>query len=103
MKTQFETLKNKVNELTVNELQNEVLIFVNEVITTDDRLLSVNKQWYGYGTWKSVGFANEYHFGKDLADMLVRALSGKITHDEDREFQVSDFEDEIFNEIFESI
>jgi len=103
MKTKFETLKNKVNKLTINERENEVLNLVKEVIATDSSLLSVDKGWVGYGTWKSIGFANEYYFGKELADMLVRALNGKITHDEDIKFQVSDFEDEIFNEIFESI
>lgn len=103
MKTKFEALKNKVNELTIQERENEVLNLVKEIIATDSSLLSVDKILVSYGTWKSAGFANEYYFGKELADMLVRALNGKITHDEDRVFQISDFEDEIFNEIYESI
>lgn len=103
MKTKFETLKNKIDKLTIQERENEVLNLVKEIIATDSSLLSVDKTLVSYGTWKSVGFANEYYFGKELSDMLVRALNGKITHDEDREFQVSDFEEEIFNEIFESI
>lgn len=103
MKTAFENLKKKSEDLTVNELQNEVMEFVNEVVKTDEGLLSVSKKWVGYGTWKTSGFANKFHFGEELSDMLVKSLSGKVVHDEDKEFTAADFEQEIFDVIFESI
>ena len=103
MKTLFQTLKSKTENLTINELQNEVQNLVSEIVNTDDRLLSVSKSWSGYGTWKSVGFANKYHFGEDLTALILKGLNGTITHDEDREFKIEDFEDSLFNIIFEGI
>ena len=66
-----------------------------EISTTDESLLSINKEWVNYGTWKSKCFANRFYFGEDLAKELKKNLSKRITHDEDVIFQVEDFLEEI--------
>lgn len=103
MKTRFENLKRKVESLNIQELQDEVLELTSEIIKTDSRLLSVDKSWKSYGTWVTVGFANEHHFGNELSAILKKALDGHITHSEDAEYKISDFEEAIFSEIFENI
>ena len=75
--------------------------FTAEIVETSDMFLSIEKHWCGYGTWKTSVFANEYYFGKELAASIKNALSGHITHDEDKEFTPADFQDEIAEAVFE--
>jgi hypothetical protein len=103
MKTLLQDLRAKSESLKNNEIIELINSMVEEIIKTDDRLLSVSKSFKSYGTYISVGFANEYHFGEELAKILTRALSGTITHNEDREFHVSDFSERIADLIYESI
>ena len=90
-----------INASSVNELMSITSHFTAEIVETDNMFLSVEKHFCGYGTWKTSAFANEYYFGKDLAVSIKNALSGHITHDEDKEFTPADFEDEIAEAVFE--
>ena len=90
-----------INASSVNELMSITSDFTAEIVETDNIFLSVEKQWCGYGTWKTSAFANKYYFGKDLAVSIKNALSGHITHDEDKVFTPADFEDEIAEAVFE--
>ena len=90
-----------INASSVNELLSITSHFTAEIVETDNVFLSVEKRWCGYGTWKSSAFANEYHFGKELAEAIENALSGHITHDEDKVFTPADFQDEIAEAVFE--
>lgn len=101
MKARFETLKEKASDLTFVELSNEVSEIVKEIISTDNSLISVDKGWSSYGTWKSAGFANVYRFGDELAQIITKSLSGRVTHDEDKQFEVADFEERLHDDIFE--
>lgn len=103
MKTQFETLKNKSQELSVPELMEEVQNLVTEILKSDSVFYSIDKYRSGYGTWKTKGFANEYNFGNELAEILVNALSTGFTHDEEKEFVISDFEESLNELIYESL
>lgn len=103
MKNQYLKLKESAENLSNNELIDAISEFVNEIILTDSRLLSVSKSWSGYGTCKSVGFANDYYFGEELAKAIQKALNGKITHDEDSEFNLSDFSEKIEDAIYDNI
>jgi len=64
---------------------------VNELMQADNRLWGINREIAGYGTWKVSLWLNEYHFGSDLS----KAIMGRhiVTHDEDKQFGISDFED----------
>lgn len=86
---------------SINELMSITSHLTSEIVETDNIFLSVDKHWCGYGTWKTSAFANEYHFGEDLAEAIKNALSGHITHDEDKEFTPVDFQDEIAEAVFE--
>ena len=90
-----------INASSVNELMSITSAFTAELVETDNILLSVAKHWCGYGTWKTSAFTNEYHFGKELAEAIKNALSGHITHDEEKDFTPADFEDEITEAVFE--
>ena len=97
MKTQLELIRSEENQIKMFEKISELAL---EISKTDDRLLSIRKQWVNYGTWRSNCFANQYHFGEELANALKNKLSRRITHDEDKEFDISDFIDEIEDAIY---
>ena len=90
-----------INACSVNELMSITSHFTAEIVETDNIFLSVEKHLCGYGTWKTSAFANEYHFGEELAEGIKNALSGHITHDEDKVFTPADFQDEITEAVFE--
>lgn len=103
MNNSLSNLEQKRESLSVNELQEAVLSLADEIISTDERLLSITKKWKGYGTWQAVGFANKYHFGEKLAAIIEEATTGRITHDEDHEFDVKEFRDGIYDLIWQEI
>ena len=90
-----------IKAISVNEIMSITSDFTAEIVETSDMFLSVEKHLCGYGTWITSAFANEYHFGKDLAVVIKNALSGHITHDEDKVFTPADFQDEIAEAVFE--
>ena len=67
---------------------------VSEIIGSDARVLSCDRRHAnGYSTWRISIFANNYHFGGELADIL-NSIS-IITHDEDRVFTPEDLREDI--------
>ena len=110
MRNEINRAKNLFNELKENEgnfgyeeLRSLTDDLAAEIIKTDNRLLSMNKKWVNYGTFASTGFANKYHFGEELAQIIEEVLTGRITHDEDHKFEVKDYEEQISERIFEKI
>lgn len=103
MKNKFKELRNYSDDLSIGELFDECVKLASEIVRTDESMLSVSKRWASYGTWASVGFANNHYFGDDLAAILKQALSNRITHDEDKVFVVLDFEEAIIDNLFEKI
>ena len=81
------------------ELMKIVSSFTDEIIAEDERLWSVNKRWRTYGTWRTEVFANEYHFGCELANKLQAIHI--ITHDEDKVFSLEDLREEIEAAVYE--
>lgn len=70
--------------------------YTDLIVNTDDSMIGVGKHLTGYGTWKvRIDFANEYHFGQRIADLLTKDVPSIITHDEDKEFTFKDFEEDI--------
>lgn len=78
---------------TFNELMDRTNSILEEIINEDDRLFCTNKRWVYYCTWKVTLFVNEYRFGNELSEKL-RKIS-VITHVEEKEFEISDLEEEI--------
>ena len=73
-----------------------------EMIVNDDaNMISVSKKLITYGYWRSYGHANRYYFGDELAEVIERALNSSRTHDENKEYSVSDFEQVIAELIIE--
>ena len=104
MKTEFEKLKLKCAFLNIEEVEEEVSKFVDTLFeSVDIKLISISKKWCGYGTWKSEAYVNNYGFGDELASIIRKKLSGRITHDEDKVFEVEDYRDELKEAIFESM
>lgn len=101
MKTQFERLQSKIINLNTQQLAEAVIELVDDILNTDTSLLNISKVRSGYGTYKSACFANEYHFGDVLADLIRAAIDGRITHDEDKEFTVAEFDEALNDIIFE--
>ena len=78
---------------TFNELMERTNSIIEEILKEDDSLFCTNKRWVYYGTWKVTLFVNEYRFGAELAEKLRKV--SVITHDEDKEFEISYLEEEI--------
>nr|DAY29459.1 MAG TPA: hypothetical protein [Caudoviricetes sp.] len=110
MNNEINRAKNLFNELKENqgnfgqeELMSLIYDLTVEIIKTDNRLLSMDKKWVNYGTFASTAHANKYHFGEELAQIIEEVLTGRITHDEDHEFRVEDYEEAISERIFEKL
>lgn len=101
MKAQFEKLEERKGLFSHQELRELTDKLVLDIIKTDNRFLSVSKKWVNYGAWRSVGFANNYYFGNKLAELIADALTGRMTHDEDKDFVVADFEENIADALFD--
>ena len=87
----FKKLEEKRGEYEHKELHDKVSDLVDEILKVEDRFVEVDKQWTGYGTWKSNPFVNEYYFGEKLAELIKKSLKGRITHDEEKEFTIEEF------------
>lgn len=97
-----ERLRDKCGKAnSVEELMSITSDFTAEIVGTSDIFLSVEKLRCGHGAWKTSAFANEYHFGEELADAIKRAIDGHVTHDEEKEFTPGDFRDEISEAVFD--
>ena len=69
-------------------------LLVELIINTDQRVLSCDRRHAnGYCTWRISLFANEYHFGKELGEILNSIYV--TTHDEDKEFTPADLREDI--------
>lgn len=102
MKDLFFKLALKRGDYSSSELIPIVDDFVAKLVElNNDTLLSVDREWAGYGTWRSRGWANKAFFGEDLGYILEKALHSKITHDEDYKFNIKDFEDVIGGYIYD--
>lgn len=97
------TLEEKIIEIakkakTRVELVEKVNSIVEEAVSTDESLYSINRSLTGYGTWKCDMWCNEYHFGENIKKMIEKKFF--ITHDEEKEFSINDFKDMI-NDVFQ--
>lgn len=96
MKDRIVSAYMEFNDLSKEDQRKLISELTDEILDEPESLISVTKLYKGRGTWISDGFVNEYYFGSAFSILLERALSGKITHDEDREFEVRDFTNEIY-------
>lgn len=103
MKELFESLEKRCENLGHRELYDEVADFVDKILITDKNLLQVEKKWESNGTWKSEGWAYQYHFGEILKKLIEKATTGRITHDEEKEFSIEEFREDLENEIYDYI
>ena len=97
--TMYEDLRNEVlsnKGMAFGQVLELADKYTDLIINTDARMLGVHKRISGYGTWKArIDFANEYHFGQKIKELLTIDLPSIITHDEDKEFTVEDWEEDI--------
>lgn len=102
--TMQEELINKVKaDMTYNEALQLADEMTDNIINDDKAFYSIDKRFAGYGTWKAnISMANEYHFGDDIANILT-SCGGVITHDEDKEFTLEDFREEILDRLTQYI
>lgn len=73
--------------------------FVEEIISSDERVYSIEKRFSGYGTWKIKLWLNEYHFGYELKNRIEKRYI--LTHDEYKEPTIEDFREIIDNVVNE--
>lgn len=99
-------IQNRIEtDIQMNDYKNKKDLFnaVDRIIyeeifdNLDDRLYSFNKRLASRGTWKITLCVNDYHFGSEIAERLNNLSI--ITHDEDKEGSLEDFEEAIYDEI----
>ena len=74
------------------ELANKYATMITE---SDGRFYGIERRLVGYGTWQAkINFANEYHYGEGIAHLL-KHVPAITTHDEDKEFTIDDFAEDI--------
>ena len=78
---------------TFIELMDKVQPIIDDILHEDEMLYSINKRWRTYGTWEVQLWTNEYRFGKQLSELLMKHKL--TTHDEDKIFTIDDFSDVI--------
>lgn len=89
---------------TYNDCRNKAIYFGERIRKTDPAFWGIEKRLAGYGTYRAcINFANEYHFGRRLAESLKKDTGSIITHDEDKQFTLNDFEDKIDDVCFDII
>lgn len=71
-----------------------------DIINTDSVLISADKEWRSRGTWRVGLWMNEHHFGKELAEYLMRRAY-ILTHDEDIEWTLEDLREHIEDYVYE--
>jgi len=87
------------NASTRNECYVLAQSLVGEIMNTDDRLWSINRNWETYGTWRITLWMNEYEFGRNFAAHKFSI----ITHDEDAKFSIKSFEEDINDYVSEIV
>lgn len=95
MQQRIENLLQSNADANWNELYSKVEAIIYEEIfeNLDATLYSINKFWKNYGTWRAELWVNSYWFGEKVAEILNGIAI--TTHDEDKEFTLEDFSDEI--------
>ena len=69
--------------------------YANMITESDSAFYGIERRLAGYGTWRArINFANEYHYGEGIAH-LMKHVPAIITHDEDKEFTLEDFAEDI--------
>lgn len=77
--------------------------YANLILASDSAFYGIERTLAGYGTWQArINFANEYHYGEGIAHLLTH-VSSIITHDEDKEFTLEDFAEDIEEELVKFI
>ena len=105
MMNKRQTIENQfVDEISKCETEAEKLTvcakFAEEIVNTDERLISCSKLKSSYGTWRGrIDFVNNYHFGPMLTVFLLN-MPSIFTHDEERVFSPSDFEEDISEALY---
>lgn len=97
-----EMLENKEN-VSCGEITEMAYKLAEAIISDPLGMVRMNKKRVGYGYWESKGFANQYYFGKDLSNVIEKALTGFTTNEEEFEFEVSDFKVELAEQIEASV
>lgn len=81
---------------TFKDCLNKAFYFGGRIRRSDPVFWGIDKILSGYGTYRvRITFANEYHFGRKLAEALKNDTHSIITHDKERQYTLDDFEGEI--------
>lgn len=87
------------NAVNIMELQKSCDEIASRIINEDEKLISVDKRFANYGTYRYDIWMNEYRFGKDFSQM-VKKQTYKFADDE-ANFTVKDFKQDIEEVCFE--
>lgn len=96
---QKELMEAGYNAVNVMELHNSCDEIALRIIAEDEKLISVDKRFANYGSYRYDIWMNEYRFGKDFSRM-VKQRAYKFADDE-ANFTVQDFREDIEEVCFE--
>lgn len=103
MKTKFENLVKEASLMRCNALSDGCIEIADDLKDVSTDMFSMSKRWWSYGTWISTAYANSYYFGDVLSELIVKACTGIVTHDEEKEFCHDDIRELVADYIFDHI
>lgn len=96
---QKELMEAGYNAVNIMELQKSCDEIASRIIAESEKLISVDKKFANYATYRYNIWMNEYRFGKDFSRM-VNQRTFKFADDE-ANFTVQDFREDIEDVCFE--
>lgn len=89
---------------TYIDCRNKAVYFGERIRNTDPSFWGIEKRFVWYGTYQVyINFANEYHFGRRLAEALKKDTGCIVIHDKNKPITLNDFEDKIDDVCFDII
>ena len=86
--TAFSGDKQAVKKLC-NELVSEIIKDGEEIVIGRVKIMK--------GVWRSIAHINNYYFGEQLYDILIKVLNSKTTNDGHKKFTIQEFEEDMQN------
>lgn len=89
---------------TYIDCRNKAVYFGERIRNTDPAFWGIETRFVWYGTYHVfINFANEYHFGRRLAEALKKDTGCIVIHDKYQRITLNDFEDKINDVCFDII
>lgn len=96
---QKELMVEGINAISIIDLQNRCNEIAARIMTESEKLISVEKRFACYGSYRYGLWMNEYRFGKDFSEWIKR--NTYKFGDDEADYTIQDFKKDIEETCFE--